>query len=221
MMILIAFLTYLLGSLFHDLYTEDLELYSLSKAQAIFEYSLRMCEWISLKIFLAIMIIGGLLKIRREGFSLTRIVIPVLGSFLCISLIWNTSSSYESIKQLRIISAKAQENSNAQLKKFETKLAELDRREKTHEMMHFLAKYRYRVDGTKITYPNEAGEPVVFEPSKEEHDAFNLEIQARAFYARAEKSLKFEFYIWLFFLTGCNIAGLTIPVARKRGLPVS
>ncbi len=82
--------------------------------------------------------------------------------------------------------------------------------------IRMLAKFRYDIDGEKIQYPNEAGELILFEPSKAELKFYEEKTKTKSILAHQGESLKFEYYFWAFFLVTCNILGLITPFKKKK-----
>lgn len=158
--ILSGFLLYVVADFVHG--TLQIDLLNLTPDVAKVEWLIRVARDWALAVAIATMIITGIRRVRRDGFTLKRLILPALGICIATSWLWISYYGYRTF-----LTVPAMPNTpDAVRRKIEAHIKSQKDPEIKAKRSKFYAYMRFHEDGVLITYITPDGKVVPYSPTE-------------------------------------------------------
>ena len=187
------------------------DFFNLSEQQAWWAWILRITGFASLSLAIGAIILFGIRELRRTGFSIKKLLVPIVGIVFCIV------SVYEgwSINRLGNLS-EVFEVSDCNISNLNQRLAigEIDM--ETYSKATFLkAENCFFKDGSIIEYTMPDGQVVPYEPNEQTLQLYKEMHQMKHFLVGLEKSFHWGIYHWTAIAMFSIILGFVTPIRKE------
>ena len=179
---------------------------------ALIEWLIRVVRDLALTAALATMIITGIRLIRKEGFTLKRMLLPTLGfaiagGYLCVSLIM-----YQGFTVFQDLT----KTPNIPRNKIESTISEKNLPpDKKSKISKFYASLRFSEDGDLINYYTPDGKSELYKPTEKEKQERDDRVKTNKLIKWMTRSLYLSIYFWAVVIAVCLLLGFFTPIKKK------
>jgi len=179
---------------------------------ALIEWLIRVVRDWALTAALATMIIAGIRLIRKDGFTLKRLLFPVIGFVIAGGCLWVSLFGYQRFSALQ----EMDRTRNISRNKFETtinlKNLPPDKKSKTSK---FIAYMRFHEDGVLVNYFTPDGKVELYTPTEKEKKERDEFLKTNKLINWMTRSLYISVYFWVVVIVVSFALGFLTPVKRK------
>jgi len=212
--ILLGFLISFVSDLAHDQFKFDPM--NLTPKAALFEWLLRAVRDWALTAAIATMIIVGLRLVRKEGLTLRRLILPVVGACIATGCLWVSFYGYRTfvtLPELHRTSDEIRRNIEDHIKAGNLSLEKKAKRSK------FYAYMRFREDGVQINYFTSEGKQELYNPTEEEKKEREDLLKTQKLIKWMTRSLYLSIYFWVVVIVVSLAVGIFTPVKKEHPTP--
>ena len=206
----ICCLIYLVMDFCHIIFYSS-DFFNLSVQQAWWAWILRITGFASLSLAIGAIILFGIRELRRTGFSIKKLLVPIVGIVFCLFSVYLGWS----VNRLGNLS-ELLEVSDCNITNLDQLLAigEIDMG--TYSEATFLkAENCFMRDGSIIEYTMPDGQVVTYEPNEQTLQLYKEMHQMKQLFGDIEKSFHWNIYHWTAIAMFSIILGFVTPIRKE------
>ncbi len=182
---------------------------------ATIEWFARLVRDTALTIAVATMIISGIRNIRKNGYTLKRLLFPAMGIFMSLLFLCMSILGYQTFKRLDF-----HRTSDVIRNQIESSLKSPDI---SDGKKSFLSKYRasmlFYEDGVRSSYITESGKVELYIPTDKEMKQREDKLKWESLNKRINRSLYLSIYFWLVIISMSLFLGVLLPIRKDNKIP--
>jgi hypothetical protein len=204
-------LIYIIVTFSHSIFYSS-DFFNLSDQEALRAWILRITAFISLSLAIGAIILFGIRELRKTGFSKKKLLLPLIGIFLCL---FSACAGWGVNRLVGDLSFVLFEVSDCNITDLDQSLAMGEIDMETYSKGTFLiAQNRFLEDGSIIEYTMPNGEVVPYEPNEDTLQVYEEMHQVKRFLGSLQKSSYWNIYHWTAVAMISIILGFVTPIKK-------
>ncbi len=207
-----CFLIYIVVSVCHYIFYSS-DFFNLSDQQALRAWILGITGFVSLSLAIGAVILFGIRELRRTGFSIKKLMVPMIGIIFCL---FGVCAGWAINRLSGKLLFEVFEISDCNIPDLDQSLAVGEIDMETYSKGTFLnAQNRFLKDGSIIEYTMPDGEVVPYEPNEETMQIYKEMHQVKGFLGSLQKSSYWNVYHWSAIAIMSIIIGFVTPIKKE------